>query len=227
MDDQRAQRGAGAPYNEATGTELFKGCIDRRRDRSCKGDPSGTLSLTAHYWALYGSADPASLIWGACWHPVVAGTGDFAGAQGVVMFVDSPTPRGVETDYIGTLTLAGARASSSRVAKASGAYRDPAAERSGGRGGARRRGRGREAAPWRPTSPQAITSAPPAPPPIRLAAARRPGAVTPRPRSTHQWLRTMPRSHTFRVAHRGLPAYSQALEVIHREAVLRDRCTGF
>ena len=115
----------GAPYNEATGTELFKGCIDRRRDRSCKGDPSGTLSLTAHYWALYGSADPASLIWGACWHPVVAGTGDFAGAQGVVMFVDSPTPRGVETNYIGTLTLAGARASSSRVAKASGAVPRP------------------------------------------------------------------------------------------------------
>ena len=35
-----------SPYYEAQGTDLFKGCIDRRRDRSCKGDPSGTLSFT-------------------------------------------------------------------------------------------------------------------------------------------------------------------------------------
>jgi hypothetical protein len=114
-----------SPYLEQQGTELFKGCIDRRRDRSCQGDPSGTLSLTARYWGLYGSADPASLIWGACWHPVGAGTGDFAGAQGVMMFVDSPTRSGVKTNYIGTLTLAGARASSSRVGKARGAVPRP------------------------------------------------------------------------------------------------------
>jgi len=109
-----------SPYYEAEGSDLFKGCIDRRRDRSCKGDPSGTLSFKAHYWTLFGSADPSSLIWGSCFHPVVEGTGDFAGAQGVLMFVDSPTKQGIKTDYIGTLTLAGGRASSSRVVKASG-----------------------------------------------------------------------------------------------------------
>lgn len=114
-----------SPYYEAQGTELFKGCIDRRRDRSCKGDPSGTLSFTIRYWALFGSADPESLVWGACWHPVVAGTGDFSDAQGVMMMVDSPTRSGVKTRYIGTLTLAGARASSSRVVKASGAVPRP------------------------------------------------------------------------------------------------------
>jgi len=114
-----------SPYYEAQGTELFKGCIDRRRDRSCKGDPSGTLSFTIRYWALFGSADPESLVWGACWHPVVAGTGDFRDAQGVMMMVDSPTRSGVKTGYIGTLTLAGARASSSRVVKASGAVPRP------------------------------------------------------------------------------------------------------
>jgi hypothetical protein len=102
-----------SPYYEAQGTELFKGCIDRRRDRSCKGDPSGTLSFTIRYWALYGSADPDSLIWGSCWHPVVEGTGDFADAEGVMTMVDSPTKRGVRTDYIGTLTLAGTGAASS------------------------------------------------------------------------------------------------------------------
>ena len=110
-----------SPYYEATGTDLFKGCIDRRRDRSCKGDPSGTLSFNARYWTLFDSADPSSLIWGSCFHPVVQGKGDFAGVQGVLMFVDSPTAQGVKTNYIGTLTLAGARASSSRVVKASGA----------------------------------------------------------------------------------------------------------
>ena len=108
-----------SPYFEAQGTELFKGCIDRRRDRSCKGDPSGTLSFTIRYWALFGSAAPTSLVWGSCFHPVVTGTGDFEGAQGVLMMVDSPTARGVRTTYIGTLTLAGTGASSARAVKAS------------------------------------------------------------------------------------------------------------
>jgi hypothetical protein len=114
-----------SPYYEAQGTELFKGCIDRRRDRSCKGDPSGTLSFTIRYWALFGSADPESLVWGACWHPVVAGTGDFKDAQGVMMMVDSPSRSGVKTHYIGTLTLARAGASSSHVAKVRGAVARP------------------------------------------------------------------------------------------------------
>jgi hypothetical protein len=94
-------------YFHATGTEEFKGCLDRRRDRSCKSDPSGTLSLTFEYWALFGSEDPDSLVWGACWHPVVSGTGDFAGAQGVLVMADTPTKRGVKTAYIGNLTLPG------------------------------------------------------------------------------------------------------------------------
>jgi hypothetical protein len=111
---------ATSPDWEQVGTELFKGCLDRRRDGSCKGDPSGTLSTKIHYWGLFGSADPASLIWGACWHPVVAGTGDFKGAQGVVMFVDSPTRSGVNTRYVGTLTLPGAR-TSALLASAHGA----------------------------------------------------------------------------------------------------------
>jgi hypothetical protein len=105
---------ATSPYYEGTGTEEFTGCLDRRRDRSCKRDPSGTLSFTFHYWGLYGSADPASLIWGACFHPVVGGTGDFAGAQGVLTFVDSPTASGVKTAYIGSLTLKGGRAKAAR-----------------------------------------------------------------------------------------------------------------
>ena len=109
------------PYFEAKGTEYFEGCIDRRRDRSCAGDPSGTLNLEFRYSAVYGSADPASLVWGTCWHPVLSGTGAFAGAQGVLAFVDSPTSSGVSTRYIGSLTLK--RSRYARKARASVARR--------------------------------------------------------------------------------------------------------
>jgi hypothetical protein len=110
-----------APYVETKGTELFEGCIDRRRDRSCAGDPSGTLTFEFGFLGLYESPDPASLVWGTCWHPVVSGTGAFAGAQGVLAFVDSPTPKGASTRYIGSLTLK--RAAKSRKARASVARR--------------------------------------------------------------------------------------------------------
>lgn len=120
-----------SPFFEAQGTELFKGCIDRRRDRSCKGDPSGTLSFTIRYWELRDSADPNSLIWGSCFHPVITGTGDFKGAQGVVMMVDSPTERGVKTKYIGTITLAGKGTSSARAVKTTSAEARAATPRPG------------------------------------------------------------------------------------------------
>ena len=109
------------PYVETKGTELFEGCIDRRRDRSCAGDPSGTLTLEFGFLGLYESPDPASLVWGTCWHPVVSGTGAFAGARGVLAFVDSPTPKGASTRYIGSLTLK--RDGSSRKASATAARR--------------------------------------------------------------------------------------------------------
>ena len=101
-------RGAGRSRRciRGRGTELFEGCLDRRRDRSCKGDPSGTLSFTFEYWALFASPDPASLVWGACWHPIVSGTGDFAGAQGVIAMVDTPTPSGVDDATTSDVTLA-------------------------------------------------------------------------------------------------------------------------
>lgn len=110
-DTISSQQVAAEPYYEATGTEEFRGCIDRRRDRSCAGDPSGTLLFDFRLWALNATADPASLIWGACWHPIRSGTGDFRGAQGVIMFVDSPAATAVKTAYIGTITTKGGKAS--------------------------------------------------------------------------------------------------------------------
>jgi|tagenome__1003787_1003787.scaffolds.fasta_scaffold20730069_3 hypothetical protein len=101
---------ATSPLLQATGTEQFKGCLDRRRDGCDRRDPTGGLSFTFTYEALFASPDPASLVWGSCRHPIVSGTGGFAGAKGVIAMVDTPngtaTPR---TDYIGNLTLAATR----------------------------------------------------------------------------------------------------------------------
>ena len=99
-----------SPVYHAKGTEAFRGCLDRRRDGSCKGDPSGTLALDFEFWALFRSDDPASLVWGACFHPITSGTGDFAGAEGVIQMVDTPTGNGVKTRYIGNLKLRGSGA---------------------------------------------------------------------------------------------------------------------
>ncbi|HYI17695.1 MAG TPA: hypothetical protein VD836_03255 [Solirubrobacteraceae bacterium] len=96
-----------SPLVRGRGTESFEGCLNRnRRDRSCKGDPAGTLAFTFEYLGAFASPDPASLIWGSCLHPIVSGTGAFAGAQGVIAMVDMPTPAGVVTRYEGTITLA-------------------------------------------------------------------------------------------------------------------------
>jgi hypothetical protein len=96
------------PLIRAKGTERFVGCIDVALDGNCTGDPSGTLKLTFRYWAKPGSA-PGTVAWGSCWHPITKGTGDFAGATGVLTMVDTPMPDGsLQTDYIGNVTIAGA-----------------------------------------------------------------------------------------------------------------------
>jgi hypothetical protein len=100
---------AGGVLFRAHGTETFSGCLNRGHDRSCKGDPKGTLEFTFEYAALFGSADPSSLVWGACLHPIVSGTGAFAGSRGVLTMVDHPSAQGVTTRYIGSITLAGDR----------------------------------------------------------------------------------------------------------------------
>jgi hypothetical protein len=103
---------AKTPLFRAKGTEHFSGCLDRGRDGSCAGDPSGTLDFTFRYWARF---DGDALVWGACWHPVTGGTGAFTGAQGVLTMTDTPVGGGnVRTDYIGSITL---RKGSSRTSR--------------------------------------------------------------------------------------------------------------
>jgi hypothetical protein len=98
-----------SPVLHAKGTERFSGCLDRGRDGSCKGDPSGTLKFTIDYSALFDPPGSQNLVWGACMHPVTSGTGAFAGARGVIVMADTPTANGVSTSYIGNLTLAGGK----------------------------------------------------------------------------------------------------------------------
>jgi hypothetical protein len=104
----KAKQTAKKPLIQARGTERFVGCIDVALDGSCDGDPTGSLRLTWLYWAKPGSK-PNTIVWGACWHPIVGGTGAFKGARGVVTMVDTPMPDGtVRTDYIGNVTIGAA-----------------------------------------------------------------------------------------------------------------------
>jgi hypothetical protein len=107
---------ATSPIYRAKGTEAFSGCLDLRGDGSCAGDPSGKLRFTFRYWAQFGEND--ALIWGSCVHPITGGTGAFAGATGVLAMVDTPTPQGVTTAYIGHVTLRGAVKSRARASYA-------------------------------------------------------------------------------------------------------------
>jgi hypothetical protein len=110
---------ATSPLFRGKGTELFTGCLDRARDGSCTGDPAGTLSIKFRYVAQYTAA--GELLLGACTHPVIGGTGAFAGATGALLMVDTPTPTGVVTRYAGTITLNGKKENSRSHVRAAAA----------------------------------------------------------------------------------------------------------
>jgi hypothetical protein len=105
---------ATSPLYQAKGTEKFRGCIDRDRDGACEGDPSGTLSFRFRYWALFGPDD--ALLAGACWHPIVSGTGAFRHARGVIQMLDAPTDNGVETTYVGDIRMGKSHSKSTAAA---------------------------------------------------------------------------------------------------------------
>jgi hypothetical protein len=78
---------AKTPLIRARGRERFTGCIDRARDGSCAGDPTGTLRFRFQYWAQPGA------------------------------MVDTPTTEGnTRTDYVGNLTLGEVGPASARMA---------------------------------------------------------------------------------------------------------------
>jgi hypothetical protein len=122
-----AKETAKTPLIRAKGGERFTGCIDRARDGSCDGDPTGTLRFTFQFWGQPGDAAD-QVVWGACYHPIVSGTGDLKGARGVLVMADTPTTAGqTRTDYLGNVTLgAVGAASSARAAMVGCAPHGPA-----------------------------------------------------------------------------------------------------
>lgn len=109
---------ATAPLYRAKGTELFAGCLDRGRDGSCAGDPSGKLRIRFRYWAEP-ARNPAGFAWGACVHVITGGTRDFARAHGVLVMADAPVGDEVLTNYAGTLVLPDAAGSRHRARSSS------------------------------------------------------------------------------------------------------------
>jgi hypothetical protein len=99
---------ASKPVFKGKGTESFKGCIDRDLDGSCAGEPTGTMKFSFRYWAKFSNDDAVQL--GTCAHPVTGGSGDFAGASGFLMMVDTPIGKApfVKTQYEGVITLGAA-----------------------------------------------------------------------------------------------------------------------
>jgi hypothetical protein len=98
-----------------SGKEKFVGCVDSDRNGACDTDePAGTMSFTFIYWATF---DPTTkgLVRGACVHPVVGSTGDFASAKGILFMKDTPAGKDVKTTYNGTLTVPTMRTPAARV----------------------------------------------------------------------------------------------------------------
>jgi hypothetical protein len=101
-----------------SGRELFDGCLNRNGRPGCQAaDPSGTLRFKYVYWASF-DASTGALIAGHCTHPVVGGTGSFAGARGIVLMRDTPVGDDVRTTYRGTIVLHAGAPSVSRSASA-------------------------------------------------------------------------------------------------------------
>jgi hypothetical protein len=90
-----------------TGQERFIGCLDRNHSQRCDpGEPSGALGFDYVLWMQY-DPDSGWLIKGQCLHPISGGSGDFAGARGVLIMRDGPVGRGEEVNstYKGEIVL--------------------------------------------------------------------------------------------------------------------------
>jgi len=73
----------------ASGKEHFIGCLDSNGDGSCAGEPQGQFNTTFTFTAKL--APSGEEIHGRCHHPVVSGSGAFAGATGEISFKDIPS----------------------------------------------------------------------------------------------------------------------------------------
>ena len=75
---------------KASGIEHFTGCLNTNGNATCDaGEPSGTFETTFVFTAKF--APSGDEIHGRCHHPIVGGTGAFAGASGGLSFKDIPS----------------------------------------------------------------------------------------------------------------------------------------
>ena len=84
----------GGTYQEK-GTEIFVGCLN--------GTTCGTFDTTYTFTGKYVDVTFAQEIHGRCEHSIVGGTGDFAGARGVINFMDDVV--NLNFDYRGHISL--------------------------------------------------------------------------------------------------------------------------
>jgi len=104
----RFSRDFRSPFYFETGAERFDGCLDRKGDNACHGDPTGSMTFDYALWIKF---DPALLpdvfkeLAGGCVHPITGGSGAFAGARGLLTMRDRPVGDEIETTYRGSLTL--------------------------------------------------------------------------------------------------------------------------
>jgi hypothetical protein len=75
---------------KASGTEHFVGCLNTNGNATCDaGEPSGSFDTTFTFTAKF--APTGDEIHGRCQHPIMGGSGGFAGAGGVISFKDIPS----------------------------------------------------------------------------------------------------------------------------------------
>jgi hypothetical protein len=87
-----------------SGTEHFTGCLDTDLNAVCDTyDPAGTFYTTFTFTAKF-DAD-GNEIHGRCNHPIVSGTGGFAGIAGVLNFTDVVTTTPPVSPYWGAVML--------------------------------------------------------------------------------------------------------------------------
>lgn len=105
------------------GTEIFVGCLN--------GTACGTFETTYTFTAKYVDDSFTEEIHGRCHHPIVGGTGDFAGVKGVINFKDDVV--NLKYDYRGHISLAppGVQDSAKDSAKVLEAVESTDATRSG------------------------------------------------------------------------------------------------
>jgi hypothetical protein len=90
----RSQFNPSGTYVEQ-GNEIFVGCLN--------GTTCGTFETTYTFTAKYVDDTFAQEIHGRCEHRIVGGTGDFAGAKGVITFKDDVV--NLKFDYRGNISL--------------------------------------------------------------------------------------------------------------------------